>query len=276
LLSINLDSAVNNSTPNTHTGTQTDKREFNSTLSTIVGSASTPLVVGNSASVATRLAALTLADKDSNTNTVVSTNAQNATVNYTLKISIPDPGPSIVYDLIIDTSRIGELTVLNESTGHGGSATLTLGAITATYAGPGTPVGSNNLAAASYTSPNSNNSSQWFHNPVNQSGTVTVAGLTGATNITLGFTWAQNASSQNAGGILSNGQGDDGAIRLGGFHSTNASSGLYPGANGRNQAGDGHFVTVTAKLVVVPEPSTLAMALLAGLGIALFGWRRVG
>lgn len=276
-LSISLDTALNNSTANTHTGTATDKREFNSTLSTIQGVDSTPALLGNSVSVATRLASLTLADKDSNTNTIQSANTQNATVNYTLTISIPDPGAGVVYDLVIDTSRIGELTVLNESTGHGGNATLTLGAVTATYAGPGTPVGSNNLAAASYTSPNSNNNTEWFHTAVNQSGSVLVSGLTGAQVITLGFSWAQNVTSINAGGLFNNGQGDDGAIRLGGFHSTNASSGLYPGANGRDQAGDGHFVTVTAtvtEIVVIPEPSTLAMTLVAGLGLAIFGWRR--
>jgi hypothetical protein len=265
-LTISLSSATNNSTANTSTGNNTDKREFNSLLSTVVGSDTDGDYIGSSATISTVLRAMTGADKDSNTNTTVSTLTQNGTVNYTLNFSVANPGAGRIYDLTIDTRRFGELTILNESTGHGGSATLTLGGITALYSGPGTPVGSNNLAGATLTSPNSNNSSQYITTAVNQSGSVTISGLTGAQAFSIGFSWAQNASSQNAGGLFNNGQGDDGAIRLGRSRTTNATAGLYPGFGSRDINLDGHFVDITATITAIPEPSSaLALTGLAGL-----------
>lgn len=274
-LLISVTSASNNSTADTHTGTATDKREFNSTLTTLQGSDSTALAVSNTALVSTRLAALTLADKDSNTNTLVSSNTQNATVNYSLTFSITAPW-YVQYELDLSSLRQGELTVLNESTGHGGNAVLTLGAITTTKSGDGSGIGSGlNSVAATFTSPNSNNSSQWFHNPVSQTGSEIITGLSGNSTITIGFSWVQNAVSSNAGGLFSNGQGDDGAIRLGGFSSTNASSGLYPGNNGRVQDDDGHFFTATARITRVPEPSSALLALVGMFGLAGFRRRTV-
>ncbi|MBX3421702.1 MAG: PEP-CTERM sorting domain-containing protein [Pirellulaceae bacterium] len=271
-LVINVTSSVNSSTGNTHTGTATDKREFNSTLTAIQSSDSTALAVNNTALISTRLAALTLSDKDSNTNTLVSSNTQNATVSYSVTFSITAPS-YVQYEVDLGAIRRGELTVLNESTGHGGNAVLTLGAITTSKSGSGSGIGTGlNSATASFTSPNGNNSSQWFHNPVSQSGSEIITGLSGNSTITIGFTWAQNAVSSNSGGLFNNGQGDDGAIRLGGFHSTNALSGIYPGANSRNQADDGHFFTATARITQIPEPSS-ALLVLSSL-VGLTGFRR--
>jgi|GEM_PF-2349284 len=269
-LIINLDSAVNSSTANVTTGGATDKREFNSVLDTLQGSDSDGDFVGSSVFISTRLSSLTVADKDSGTFLTQAPNTQNATVNYSLTFTVADPGAGRVYDLRIDTSRIGELTVRNDSSN--GTATLTLGAITASYTGVGLPSGSNALAGQTLTSAGGNNPA-FYNNAFNQAGFVTVAGLTGQQTITLGFSWAQNVTSVNSGG-LNSGTGDDGAIRLGRSTTTNGSAGLYPGNNNRNIDLDGHFVTVQATMVVVPEPGTLVMASMAAFGFAFMAVRK--
>lgn len=91
-------------------------------------------------------------------------------------------------------------------------------------------------------------------------------------NLSVRFTWNMSATSPQ--GLIIG--GDETSVRLGGSGPLGgASADEYPGVGGRNQALDGHFVNITATMVSVPEPSTVLMAGMAGLGLVVCGRRRL-
>ena len=186
------------------------------------------------------------------------------TSNYRVTISITPDNPLNVYDLTINTSRLGALVVRNEG---GAAGTADISAVTGLLNG----VGNGLLGLAD---PGALNTNSTTVIQINQSNQLILAGLTGNQVFQLDFTWSASAGSGN--NILNG--GDEGVVLLGqpGTVSQVGAADDYPGTSGRSpQSADGHFVSATVVVTqIVPEPSTIVLSGMAGLGLGLVMWRR--
>jgi hypothetical protein len=207
----------------------------------LVGSAPGPVadVVGANVSFDARYAALIAADREAGAGTTT----QNATAAWTITFTIDNPTGAL-YQIDIDTSRVGVLALVDEVVG--GTATASLGAVTATLDGLAAP--GLGLAAMSLTGTAGGSSG------VNQStSTLSIVDSALTRTVTLTFTWSASASSGR----------DEAAVRLGlpgGLSTTTADDG--------STASDGHHVGIGVTLLSVPEPRSAAL-LLVGLVAAL-------
>ena len=262
-ISISIDSIIKLGS-NTATGiygpSSQRQSSYDSAVSVLNAGSSALDAVGNTVAAQTRYASTQTSDGDGFFQGAASL---STTASYEVKFTV-NSGLGTTYDLTIDTSRIGAFVVRDET---GATAANSLGAVTGTLNGP--PDGG--LALASL--PGLSNSSTVV-SAFSQTNTTTITGLTGGPQqFTLTFTWT-GASSSNSG---ANG-GDESAILMGLDTNINgdvAAADDYPGTSGRTEAGDGHFVLVTAEVVqVVPEPTTWAMALTAAVGFGTVAFRR--
>jgi hypothetical protein len=182
---------------------------------------------------------------------------ENFTANYTITLSVL-ANVGELWQLIIDTGRVGALTVVNDGNG---SASATLGAVTGGATG-GVLSGSLGLAAVG-TATNSGSPATSVNTPFAQTSTALLSGVgTGvAQTVTLSFSWTASTTSTRQGN-----NGDEAAVRMG--ETTGASSysaGDYADMGDRVQALDGHFVSAT----LIPEPET---AFLLASGLVGLAW----
>lgn len=210
------------------------------------------VVASDATSFTTRYAMLVGTDIG-NTATIT----ESFTANYEITLGIQAPVGE-VWQLILSSSRVGAITIVNDGNG---SASATLGAVTSAATG-GTLAGSLDLAAVGTTT-NSGAPTTSPNAPFNQLAGAVLSGVgTGAVQtITLSFTWTASSTSTRQGN-----NGDEAAVRMGltsaaGFYTADD----YPGAGGRTQALDGHFVSAT----LIPEPHT---AVLLASGLAGLAW----
>ena len=210
---------------------------------------SAPETVGATVTAGTRYAQYLWADNTSGESDGAST------ADYTVNMTITPDDPNTVYDLQIDTTRLGALTLVDDSFSWACCfSSADIGSVAASVGGvaePGLGMGALGI-----------NSSP-TNLEINQAANFTISGLTGVYNLVLNFVWTAEAWSNN----------DEGAVRLGLTSSTGGvSADDYPGPGGRIAANDGHFVDVTATVIsVIPEPGT---ALLLGLGLVGLSLRR--
>ena len=205
--------------------------------------------VGAAVTAGTRYAQYLFAD-----NSFGTTNA-SSTADYTVNMTITPDDPNTVYDLQIETTRLGALTLVDDSTFSGCCySSADIGSVAASVGG----VAESGLAMGALGTNSSPTNLE-----INQTADFTISGLTGVYNLVLNFVWTAAAWSNN----------DEGAVRLGLVSTTGGvSADDYPGPGGRTAANDGHFVDVTATVTsVIPEPST---ALLLGMGLVGLSLRR--
>lgn len=222
--------------------------ESDSATSIVNAGGSTADSVGNDVSARTRYAQYAWADNTSGSTT------HEPTSDYRVIMHITSVAGT-VYDLDIDTTRLGALTLYDDSTFYSTVySSASIGAVTAKVGGFAETALSLDAVTANISPLNV---------AINQaSSTFTIAGLEGDFQLVLDFEWTSSVFSNN----------DEGALRLGLDTSTVAASGVtaddYPGTGARTMADDGHFVDVTATVVTVagpvPEPST---GLLLALGL---------
>jgi hypothetical protein len=236
-----------------------DYREFNSTVAVADTGGTTPDVIGNSVDAKTRYAATTDADGG-----VATAPSQSATSDYKITFTV-SAGGGVLYNVKIDTSRLGALTRVDDGTGGG---TANIGAVTGKVNG----VTNGTLAMAAVSLAQGTGAANTVISQT--TATLTLFGLTGTNNITLDFAWTSLANSTCTGAFCSTTGNDEMAVRLGVADTTSGSSaGDYPGVGSRTIGNDGHLVTITA-VATTPEPGT---ALLMGLGLSglgIFGRRK--
>jgi len=190
---------------------------------------------------------------------------RNATHNFRVTVTVtPDDLVGTVYDLKLDVSRLGALVVRDEG---GAAGVADISAMSATI----NAVAEAGLSLADIAGLNTNSTTV---TNINQAGTVTLSGLTGAQVFNVDFSFTTQTSSGN--NVVSG--GDEGAVMLGlaGTTGINAADD-YPGTSNRPNglAQDGVWLAATATVVaVVPEPSTFVMGGMGLLGAMVVAVRR--
>ena len=262
-VSISITSTVDN-TVTTLTGGGSGDRAQNRTLVTTNAGETTPDAISAIVNASTRFASTVAADRGSATSGSTAV-AQNA-VNYSVSFSVtPDFGAS-VYTIDINSSILGAASARDDHSGLGGSGVASMSNVSGFL--NAIPNGNLNLVSAATRNGTSNTSGQ--DTQFSGSNLLSLGPFSGPQNFTLTFTFTQRAESpQNLIG------GDEQAVRmgisdpLGGANPDN-----YPGNPARVLANDGHFVSIKATILEVPEPSTYALAIMSMVSLGAVTLRR--
>jgi hypothetical protein len=257
--------AVNNSTSTT-AGPGADRAGANALAVTNAGG-STPDAVSASVSAATRYTSNAAADRPIAFSG--STARWTWNTDYTVTFTVTPDDPGSVYEVVVNTSILGELTLLDDVAGTQSNTSISnvtgrLGGVVTSGLGIGsaqtfsTGTGTNLAEERNITGANS----------------INLGSYSGPQIFTLRFTFSTEASAPQS--VLGS---DEAAVRLGASGPLGgATADDYPGPGDvvdRNQALDGHFVNVSANVLeVVPEPGTVLLLGAGLVGLALHGRRR--
>ncbi|MFO0858006.1 MAG: LamG-like jellyroll fold domain-containing protein [Phycisphaerales bacterium] len=169
--------------------------------------------------------------------------------DYNVNVTI-GASPGEEWCLRVDTRRTGELTFRNNGLS---GANASIGAVSGTFTG-----GASLAAGSLNLPPHSQNTSNGTDSPFSDTAQALLVGV-GPATLSLRFQW--NSTVQSSGF-----NGDDVAVRLGVsgpqpgcFLNSKCKAAGYGSFNGvptRNQANDGHFVTITCIQCVKPSEET--------------------
>jgi hypothetical protein len=189
--------------------------------------------------------------------------------NYTIVFQVAPALPTGAYKVVVDTSILGELTLLDDIAGTQSTTSVTnvTGKLNSvTNAG----LGISGIAQTFSVATGTNDAQE---RNISGSNSINLGTFTGTQSFTLNFTFTTSASApQSALGA------DEAAARFGASGAlSGATADDYPGPGDvvdRIQANDGHFVHVTATLLTVPEPGTLMLLGAGFAGLAVAGTRK--
>lgn len=242
-------------------------REFDHNLVVHDGGGTAADSVSASVDARTRLSSVLINDTNNTTQSDWALRASDYSVTFTVSA-----GPSVVYDLQIDTQLQGLLSIIDDNGGYGTAAIGTVSATVDSNSAPGLGT------ALDHSLFNLQNSTTTL--PFNDLGVLLLSGLSGGHTYVLRFTWQQIAKSgrTDTGGVFGepypyDGPHDEAAMLLGLNGATGSSGypsvgqyGTYPS---RNPADDGHFVKLTATVTSVPEAGTLLYVILGLAALAI-------
>jgi len=238
----------------TNTGNPRSQVDSNTSI-TLAASGPVADTIGSSLSFQTQYAWLVGADRDGPGGGTVNL---NATAEYQITFTVDNP-TGANYRIDIDQLRVGALTVFDDDATGGATGSATLGASTGSV--DGFVNGTLALATLGTFSQGTTGTSAF-----SQSGTtLSITDSALSRTFTLNFTWTGNATSTK----------DEAAIRMGiqGGLTGPTTADDYPGVGTRTIGSDGHFVTVGATIIAVPEPAPAALISLGLVALALRGRR---
>ncbi len=252
-----LNVSTSNSSVSSFAGPSGDRAATNSLSITNAGG-SVPDTLASFVTGATRYTSNVAADRP----VAFSGGTARATMNTDYTVTVTTNAPlTHTYDLVVNTSILGELTLLDDTSVGNGTAVIS----DVTGRLNGNVTGGLGLAgiAESFSVGTGVNAAEERNKFAANS--INLGSFTGPQSFALRFTFSTEARSpQHALG------GDEAAVRLGSSGPLGgANADEYPGPGDvvdRNQSLDGHFVTVIATITAVPEPSSalLLLSCLAG------------
>jgi len=215
--------------------------------------------VGASVNIATRYISNAAADRPIAFSG--STARQTWNTNYTVNFSIIPDLAATTYNVVINTSILGELTLLDDVAGTQSTARVS---DVSGFLGV-TPLAGLGISGIAQTFSTGTGSNAAEERNISGSNSINLGTFSGPQSFSLRFTFLTEASAPQS--VLG---ADEAAARFGANGPLGgATADDYPGPGDvvdRNQALDGHFMTATVNVLTVPEPSTFAL-----LGLALFG-----
>jgi hypothetical protein len=181
--------------------------------------------------------------------------------DYTITFSVTPDSPLAIYEIVVDTRILGELTLFDDTNAAASTARVSnvTGYLDAVVTAG---LGISGIAQTFSTGTGLNDAQE---RNISGSNSLNLGNFVGPQSFTLRFQFQTEATApQNIGGA------DEAAARFGANGPlSGASADDYPGPGDvvdRIQGNDGHFVTIKANvLAIVPEPGTI---LLLGSGLA--------
>lgn len=237
---------------------------FQSSISITNAGGSTPLVLNNSVTAATRFASGSAADNGSNSAADTVTGVGDYTATFSVNLPV-----GYLYRIDIVSRLTGGLTVVDDyALGNGTNGIASVGNVT----GDLNAVNQATLNLATTASRNGSGGSD--QTAVNQSNTYTqlnIAGTGAAQNYAIRIRFNQTSNSLANTSTFDNSDEVGTRFGIGNIQGSNAADD-YPGVGTRDINNDGHFLTFTAQITQVPEPSS-ALLVLSSL-VGLVGFRR--
>jgi|694.fasta_scaffold01259_11 hypothetical protein len=237
---------------------------FNTAVSITNAGGLTSLVLNNSVTAATRFASGSAADNGSNSAADTVTGVADYTATFSVNLPV-----GYLYRIDIGSRLTGGLTVVDDyALGNGTNGIASVGNVT------GDLNAVNEATLNLTTTASQGGSSGSSQTAVNQSNTYTqlnIAGTGANQNYAVRIRFNQTSNSQTNTSTFDNSDEVGTRFGIGNIQGSNAADD-YPGVGGRDINNDGHFLTFTAQITQVPEPSS-ALLVLSSL-VGLVGFRR--